>query len=246
MKTRRVEDYCLVANRWLELDWRQQDFGDDSDQKTAWALQELKVAINLAQAKNLSKIEILLPANATGLRMALKRMAFQPALTELKLKLADFVQPAIDQPALSLSSLCPSKLTLKMIMLEQINFHHQALPDYYLSVGKIDWKNYLQQVKTDAQKEGGLLLLAKEEALISALILGEVKNKRADIWELIVADGRRQNHLGTFLLSEYIQRLGKLGVEELCLETLTNSYAKTWYEKLGFKIIGQSYFLSLK
>jgi len=240
-KIHRVEDSSLCANSWVELDWRKKD-----NFSVALAKKQLQIALNLAQEKKQLKIEVLLNSRAGELKNILEKAGYQSALSELKLQLSDFVKPELSDQSLVLSDLSPGKTALREILLEQVNFHHQLLPDYYQSATQIDWAAYLQQVKNDTKKKQGLTLSIKEDKKITALIVGEYLRQQANIWEVIVADGRRQTRLGTFLLSEYCSRLIKLGVKELTLETISTSYAKTWYEKLGFICIAESYFLSLK
>ena len=235
---KKVDDYCLRDNRWLELDWRLKSLEELE--------RELDKAIAFAKKKALAKIEIILPAEAKEFSKFLLNKNFKPALTELKFNLEDISTLSWTMTDFTFVTEIDNKKLVKDLLLEQANFHYQSLPDYYRSPPEISWFFYLKQVYKDAQKDNGLIFLAKEREQAIALVLGEYLAKTAFIWEIIVSQEKRDFHLGTLLLNQYLQKLKTLGVTRVYLETISQSYAKNWYEHQGFTAISQSWFCRLK
>jgi GNAT superfamily N-acetyltransferase len=235
---KKVDDYCLRDNRWLELDWRLNSLTK--------LKQELDQAIIFAKKKSLAKIEIVLPAKAEEFSDFLVNKYFKPALSELKINLEETTDLPWTIADLSFVTKIDNKQLVKELLVEQANFHYQSLPDYYRSPLEINWFFYLKQVCGDAQKENGLIVLAKDQEQAIALVLGEHLAKTAFIWEVIVSQKKRNFHLGTLLLKRYLQKLKTQGVSRVYLETISQSYAKKWYEHQGFKTISQSWFCRLK
>jgi GNAT superfamily N-acetyltransferase len=238
---KKVDDFCLRDNRWLELDWRLK--ADNLIQLG----EELEKAKLYAGKKFVNKIEILLNIEiADKLSEFLCNRDFKPALVELKFDLEKFTQSSFTISNLTFSSQIKNKNLLKNLLIDQANFHYQNLPDYYLSAQEINWFFYLRQICIDVTKENGLFYLIKEKDELSALILGEYLGKTAFIWELVVSQEKRHFHLGTFLLNQYLAKLKTLGVTRVYLETMTESYARSWYKHQGFIDVRQSWFCRLK
>ncbi len=238
---KKVDDYCLRDNRWLSLDWR---LRTDNLIQLEKELQEARL---YAKKKFVNKIEILLTVKIPDrLSEFLYRQTFKPALVELKFDLEKFVQSSFVIPNLNFTTQIKNKNLLKKLLLEQASFHYQNLPDYYLSPQEINWFFYLRQINIDATKENGLCYLIQDKKCFSALVLGEYLAKTAFIWELVVSQEKRQFHLGTFLLNQYLAKLKILGVTRIYLETMTESYARSWYQHQGFIDVSQSWFCRLK
>ena len=147
---------------------------------------------------------------------------------------------------MNFSSQIKNKSALKDLLIEQADFHHQNLPDYYLAAREINWFFYLRQFLNDATKENGLLLLIEDKGDLSGLVLGEYLGKTAFIWELVVCQKKRHFHLGSYLLNQYLAKLKDLGIARVYLETMSNSYARSWYQHQGFTEVSQSWFSRLK
>jgi len=238
---KKVDDFCLRDNRWLFLDWRLNAENFSQMEK------ELTEARLYAKKKFVNKIEILLNVEISDrLSEFLYVQNFKPALVELKFDLEKLTQTSFSISNLNFSNQIKNKHSLKKLLIEQANFHYQNLPDYYLSSQEINWFFYLRQICVDATKENGLIYLIQEKKDLNALILGEYLAKTAFIWELVVSQEKRQFHLGTFLLNQYLAKLKTLGVTRVYLETMTQSYARSWYQHQGFIDVGQSWFCRLK
>jgi GNAT superfamily N-acetyltransferase len=235
---KKVDDHCLRDSRWLELDWRLNSLGE--------LKKELDKAIAFAKNKSLVKIEIILPAEAEEFSNFLFNNNFKPALTEFKFNLEEIIDLPWTLSDFNFSMGLDNKKLVKKLLVEQANFHYQNLPDYYLSPQEINWFFYLKQVYSDAQKDNGLIILAKEQDQVAGLVLGEYLAKTAFIWEVIVSQKKRNFRLGTLLLNQYLQKLKTLKVDKVYLETISQSYAKKWYEHQGFTTISQSWFCRLK
>jgi GNAT superfamily N-acetyltransferase len=238
---KKVEDFCLRDNRWISLDWRLNY--DNLPQLK----KELLHARQFAKKRFVNKIEILLPIEISQeLSKFLYAENFKPALVELKFDLEKFSQTAYKIANLNFSNQIKNKQALKELLIEQANFHYQNLPDYYLAAQEINWFFYLRQVLNDASKENGLLFLINDKRDLSALILGEYLGKTAFIWELVVSQKKRHFHLGSFLLNQYLAKLKDLGINRVYLETMSDSYARSWYQHQGFSEVNQSWFSRLK
>lgn len=187
-----VEDYCLRDNRWLALDWRLK-LADLSALK-----RELQQAIIIAKKNSLYKIEIILPVEISKLANFLLKQNFKKCLTELKFDLENFSQSKFSIQNLDFTEKISHLNYLKKLLIEQVSFHYQNLPDYYLSPSEVNWFFYLKQIAADANQENGLIMLIQEPKFFSALILGEYLEKTALIWEMIVSQEKRNFHLGTF------------------------------------------------
>ncbi len=238
---KKVEDFCLRDNRWLSLDWRlkQNNLGQ--------LKKELSLARQSAKKRFVNKIEILLPITISPeLAAFLDKENFQAALVELKFDLEKFTQASYNIANLNFSSQIKNKQALKDLLIEQANFHYQNLPAYYLAAQEINWFFYLRQFLNDATKENGLLLLIEDNRDLSGLILGEYLGKTAFIWELVVGQKKRHFHLGSYLLNQYLAKLTDLGMARVYLETMSNSYARSWYQHQGFTEVSQSWFSRLK
>lgn len=238
---KKVEDFCLRDNRWVSLDWRL------SHDNLAQLKKELSDARQFAKKRLVRKIEILLPVVISQeLSKFLYEQNFEPALVELKFDLVNFDLTPYKIADLNFISQIKNKNTLKELLIEQANFHYQHLPDYYLAAQEINWFFYLRQVLDDASKENGLLFLIEDKKDLSALILGEYLGKTAFIWELVVSEKKRHFHLGSFLLNQYLAKLKALGIARVYLETMSDSYAQSWYQHQGFTEVNQSWFSRLK
>ena len=238
---KKVEDFCLRDNRWLALDWRL------NQENLVQLKKELRAARRFAKKRFVNKIELLLPiAISRELVEFLSAENFKPALVELKFDLKKFTQASYNIANLNFSSQIKNKQALKKLLIEQANFHYHNLPDYYLAAQEINWFFYLRQVVNDASKENGLLLLIEDKKDLSGLILGEYLGKTAFIWELVVSQKKRHFHLGSFLLNQYLAKLKDLGIAKIYLETMSDSYARSWYQHQGFSEVSQSWFSRLK
>ncbi len=120
------------------------------------------------------------------------------------------------------------------------------MPDYYLAAREINWFFYLRQFLNDATKENGLLLLIEDKGDLSGLVLGEYLGKTAFYLGLVVCQKKRHFHLGSYLLNQYLAKLKDLGIARVYLETMSNSYARSWYQHQGFTEVSQSWFSRLK
>lgn len=238
---KKVEDFCLRDNRWVSLDWRLKL------NNLAQLKKELSVAKQYAKKRFVNKIEVLLPITIPQeLAELLYNENFKPALVELKFDLKKFTQASYNIANLNFSSQIKNKSALKDLLIEQANFHYQNLPDYYLAAREINWFFYLRQFLNDATKENGLLLLIEDKGDLSGLVLGEYLGKTAFIWELVVCQKKRHFHLGSYLLNQYLAKLKDLGIARVYLETMSNSYARSWYQHQGFTEVSQSWFSRLK
>lgn len=237
---KKVDDFCLRDNRWVALDWRLKL--DDLTQLET----ELEQTIIVAKKNSLKKIEILLPTDIGQASDFLLKHNFKPGLIELKFTLDNFVKPEFTIQNINLFKQINNKDLLKKLLIEQASFHYQSLPDYYLSPQEINWFFYLKQIQSDANKENGLIMLIQEPNYLSALVLGEYLGKVAFIWEMVVSQEKRHFHLGTFLLNQYLAELKMLGLDRVYVETISQSYAESWYKHLGFTDVSQSWFCQLK
>lgn len=231
-------DYSLVHSLWLQVEI----LPEKTEQEILASLKKILFISSLRlKQSQVHQISFIFPRNWHTLAQKLSRLGWEKSLTTFELQLNNDTQ-SDNIPTHHLSNSVKDSSKIVKLLEEQAHYHAEHYPQYYQDDQKIPWNKYLEETTYDLKNSQALSVFWKENGTIVGMILGEIINKKAYMYDFIVLESQRGKGIGEKLLLGFAHKSQQKNATSIVTETWWDQPSTRLYQRLGYVAVSQEYF----